>query len=119
MLGGTEFVAPEHRSGAVRVLSSMPGCPEKGWPLSTRCPSPGQVVYDTLDVGKIDDYIIEGIHEQGQWGKLIARILSGIPMVLPGNTAHRPPHPTRFPTASGMKSGSHREGGAAAVGLES
>src|SRR5262249_23715297 len=26
--------------------------------------------------------------------------LSGMPMVLPGNTAHRPLHPTRFPTVS-------------------
>ena len=32
---------------------------------------------DTLDVGKIDDYIIEGIHEQVQWGKLISRIYYG------------------------------------------
>ena len=26
--------------------------------------------------------------------------LSGIPIVLPGNTAHRPLHPPRFPTVS-------------------
>ena len=31
--------------------------------------------------------------------------LSGIPIVLPGNTAHRPPHPTRFPTVSGEDRG--------------
>jgi len=32
---------------------------------------------DTLDVGKIDDYIIEGIHEQVEWTKLISRIYYG------------------------------------------
>lgn len=30
-----------------------------------------------LDVGKIDDYIIEGIHEQVEWTKLISRIYYG------------------------------------------
>ncbi|MGH7905317.1 MAG: hypothetical protein ACREP6_01680, partial [Candidatus Binataceae bacterium] len=31
----------------------------------------------TLDVGKLDDYIIEGVHEQVEWGKLISRIYYG------------------------------------------
>jgi hypothetical protein len=31
----------------------------------------------TLDVGKINDYIIEGIHQQVEWGKLISRVYYG------------------------------------------
>ena len=31
----------------------------------------------TLDVGKIDDYIIEGVHQQVEWGKLLSRIYYG------------------------------------------
>ena len=31
----------------------------------------------TFDVGKVDDYIIEGIHQQVEWGKLISRVYYG------------------------------------------
>ena len=41
--------------------------------------------------------------------------LSGIPMVLQRNTAHRPLHPTRFPTVSGMKTSSRGRRRASAV----
>jgi hypothetical protein len=33
-----------------------------------------QAPSNTLNVGKIDDFIIEGIHEQVEWTKLVARI---------------------------------------------
>src|SRR5215469_14484717 len=37
-------------------------------------------------------------------------------MVLPGNTAHRPPHPTRFPTVSPHSRRLHRRPGLAQLG---